>query len=81
MERANKLNEDGKAKQSESQLGKDSVPPTSLMRDAAVAGDLGAVSKSGSIPAGEPIAPRLGVDYPFPPYLEYAFLSVLSKVP
>ncbi|KAF4397091.1 hypothetical protein G4B88_008937 [Cannabis sativa] len=31
------------------------------------------VSKSGSVPALEPIAPRLGVDYPFPPYLEYAY--------
>ncbi|XP_030506672.2 U11/U12 small nuclear ribonucleoprotein 65 kDa protein [Cannabis sativa] len=31
------------------------------------------VSKSGSLPALEPIAPRLGVDYPFPPYLEYAY--------
>ncbi|KAM6546963.1 hypothetical protein CsatB_027699 [Cannabis sativa] len=31
------------------------------------------VSKSGSVAALEPIAPRLGVDYPFPPYLEYAY--------
>ncbi|XP_062113658.1 U11/U12 small nuclear ribonucleoprotein 65 kDa protein [Humulus lupulus] len=31
------------------------------------------VSKPGSLPAADPIAPRLGVDYPFPPYLEYAY--------
>lgn len=30
-------------------------------------------ASQGSIFAGEPIAPRLGVDYPFPPHLEYAY--------
>lgn len=35
--------------------------------------------KSGGLPASEPIAPRLGVDYPFPPFLEYVFLYSLTK--
>jgi U11/U12 small nuclear ribonucleoprotein SNRNP65 len=30
-------------------------------------------ASQGSIFVGEPIAPRLGVDYPFPPHLEYAY--------
>lgn len=30
-------------------------------------------TSQGSINVGEPIAPRLGVDYPFPPHLEYAY--------
>lgn len=29
---------------------------------------------------GEPIAARLGVDYPFPPHLEYAALLLLFNV-
>ncbi|KAJ6763059.1 RNA-BINDING REGION-CONTAINING PROTEIN 3 [Salix purpurea] len=71
VERASKLNEDSKFKQSEAQQGKDSILPTSLMKDASVTRDEG--SNFGSLPASEPIAPRLGVDYPFPPYLEYAY--------
>lgn len=78
MERASKLNEDSKFKQSEAQQGKDSIRSTSLMKDASVTRDEG--SNFGSLPASEPIAPRLGVDYPFPPYLEYVYLSVLPKV-
>lgn len=33
----------------------------------------GLVPQLRSIPASEPIADRLGVDYPFPPHLEYAY--------
>ncbi|XP_077235945.1 RNA-binding (RRM/RBD/RNP motifs) family protein isoform X2 [Tasmannia lanceolata] len=33
----------------------------------------GILIKGGSVPTGEPIASRLGVDYPFPPHLEYAY--------
>ncbi|XP_034684744.1 U11/U12 small nuclear ribonucleoprotein 65 kDa protein isoform X2 [Vitis riparia] len=36
-------------------------------------GDLGEGLKSSSLPASEPIAARLGIDYPFPPHLEYAY--------
>ncbi|KAI5554704.1 hypothetical protein POPTR_019G031700v4 [Populus trichocarpa] len=65
VERASKL--------SEAQQGKESVPPTSLIEDASVTRDVGDGSKFRSFPASEPIAPRLGVDYPFPPHLEYAY--------
>ncbi|POO00326.1 Splicing factor-like protein [Trema orientale] len=62
----------------EAQLSKDLVSPapaSSLVRNVSFAKDDAAeqVSKSGSLPAAEPIAPRLGVDYPFPPHLEYAY--------
>uniref|UniRef100_A0A1J3HYT0 U11/U12 small nuclear ribonucleoprotein 65 kDa protein n=1 Tax=Noccaea caerulescens TaxID=107243 RepID=A0A1J3HYT0_NOCCA len=30
-------------------------------------------SKSGQILSGEPIAPKLGINYPFPPHLQYAY--------
>ncbi|CAK7341345.1 unnamed protein product [Dovyalis caffra] len=73
VERASKLNEDSRFKQSEAQQGKDSILPTSLMKDASVTRDVLEGSKFGSLPAREPIAPRLGVDYPFPPHLEYAY--------
>jgi hypothetical protein len=72
VERASKL--------SEAQQGKESVPPTSLIEDASVTRDVGDGSKFRSFPASEPIAPRLGVDYPFPPHLEYVSLSVLRKL-
>ncbi|XP_061944355.1 U11/U12 small nuclear ribonucleoprotein 65 kDa protein-like isoform X2 [Populus nigra] len=65
VERASKL--------SEAQQGKESVPPTSLIEDASVTRDVADGSKFSSFPASEPIAPRLGVDYPFPPHLEYAY--------
>ncbi|KAK9156510.1 hypothetical protein Scep_003084 [Stephania cephalantha] len=41
--------------------------PTTLMKDAPLNLSIG------SGPGAEPIAPRLGVDYPFPPHLEYAY--------
>ncbi|XP_037493895.1 U11/U12 small nuclear ribonucleoprotein 65 kDa protein [Jatropha curcas] len=71
VEKANKPNKDNKNNQSETQLGKDHTAPTSVKKNASVTGDFADGSKS--TPATEPIAPRLGVDYPFPPYLEYAY--------
>ncbi|KAK9170635.1 hypothetical protein Syun_002775 [Stephania yunnanensis] len=41
--------------------------PTTFMKDAPLN------LSGGSGPGAEPIAPRLGVDYPFPPHLEYAY--------
>ena len=50
--------------QSDSQSGKDSSGPLQLsLKDAS--------NPVSSVYGGEPIAPRLGVDYPFPPHLEY----------
>ena len=36
-------------------------------------------TSQGSVNVGEPIAPRLGVDYPFPPHLEYVFVFSLQS--
>ncbi|ONK62763.1 uncharacterized protein A4U43_C07F7890 [Asparagus officinalis] len=44
---------------------KDSSQPASLLKDPA--------NPVNSVYASEPIASRLGVDYPFPPHLEYAY--------
>lgn len=56
----------------EAKLRKDLISPTSA---ASFSKDIGVeqVSRLGSHPAAEPVAPRLGVDYPFPPHLEYAY--------
>lgn len=68
VERAgNKPTLDSKLKASQAHSGEDAIPPTSLAKDATQH------FSSGSMPASEPIAPRLGVDYPFPPHLEYVF--------
>ncbi|KAK2452897.1 U11/U12 small nuclear ribonucleoprotein 65 kDa protein [Trifolium repens] len=69
-ERASKPNENG-GKSSETQLGKDSK--TSAVKSENVTKPIDADTKSGGLPIPEPIAHRLGVDYPFPPHLEYAY--------
>ncbi|MCL7045449.1 hypothetical protein MKW94_003232 [Papaver nudicaule] len=73
VERANKPTLSNKHPQNETQFGKDSnIPPGSLLKDV----NLGNVTKGanlGCLPSGEPIAARLGVEYPFPPHLEYAY--------
>ncbi|XP_065854167.1 U11/U12 small nuclear ribonucleoprotein 65 kDa protein isoform X2 [Euphorbia lathyris] len=66
VERAHKQNEDNKNKESEMQFPKDYISVSSMKKDHS--GDC-----TKSMPASEPIAPRLGVDYPFPPHLEYAY--------
>ncbi|KAL6342608.1 hypothetical protein AAG906_012468 [Vitis piasezkii] len=72
VERANKPTEDDKQK-SEALFGKDLTKPASLIKDFTMARDLGEGLKLSSLPASEPIAARLGIDYPFPPHLEYAY--------
>ncbi|MBA0618737.1 hypothetical protein Godav_028035 [Gossypium davidsonii] len=73
VERASKPAEQNKPQQTGVQLGKDFSQSASLLKDANSTRDPNLGSRSGSIPASEPIAPRLGVDYPFPPHLEYAY--------
>ncbi|KAF7140770.1 hypothetical protein RHSIM_Rhsim06G0113900 [Rhododendron simsii] len=68
VERANRTSENNKHQQAAAQSVKHS---SSMTKDAPVTRDLNAGSKLGSFPTSEPIAERLGVDYPFPPYLEY----------
>lgn len=70
MERASKPTEHNKPQQTGVQLGKDFSQSASFLKDANSTRDPNLGSRSGSIPASEPIAPRLGVDYPFPPHLE-----------
>ncbi|CAL5343031.1 unnamed protein product [Camellia sinensis] len=71
VERANKPTENNKNQQGAGQSGKHS---SSLTKDSTPNRDLNEGSKLGSFSASDPIAERLGVDYPFPPHLEYVFL-------
>lgn len=61
------------AGQTEAQGMKDFKQSTSKTKDATLIRDIGSSSKPGSVFADEPIAARLGVEYPFPPHLEYAY--------
>ncbi|XP_060168546.1 U11/U12 small nuclear ribonucleoprotein 65 kDa protein isoform X1 [Lycium barbarum] len=69
VERASRSTERDKYGQSEPRIGNESV---SLIQDAA-AKEFGGGSRAGPYPVSEPIAERLGVDYPFPPHLEYVY--------
>lgn len=71
-ERASNSIETGE-KSTGAQLGNDSK--TSLVKNANVTIPNDGDTKSGGLPIPEPIAERLGVDYPFPPHLEYATSS------
>lgn len=62
-------------RQSEHRIGDGSV---SSIKDAA-AKEFGGVSREGPYPGSNPIAERLGVDYPFPPHLEYDFSCLVLK--
>ncbi|KAK6118697.1 hypothetical protein DH2020_047554 [Rehmannia glutinosa] len=71
VERASKVIEDPKHQESETQTRKDHA--TSMMKDASVSRCFSDNPRGGYIHASEPIAEKLGVDYPFPPHLEYAY--------
>ncbi|XP_010257747.1 PREDICTED: U11/U12 small nuclear ribonucleoprotein 65 kDa protein-like [Nelumbo nucifera] len=74
VEKANKPTLNNKGQQNDVQLGKEfSTPPTFLKKDVPLPGNFTNGSDPCSLSAGEPIAPRLGVDYPFPPHIEYAY--------
>ncbi|WOK95903.1 hypothetical protein Cni_G04610 [Canna indica] len=66
VERAGKANSKSADQKSESQSKKDStsINPAHLKES---------FLNQKKLSTGEPIAPRLGVDYPFPPHLEYAY--------
>ncbi|KOM38518.1 hypothetical protein LR48_Vigan03g190000 [Vigna angularis] len=68
-ERASKLTGNGENSGGD-QLGKDSK--TSMLKNANVGKPVDGDTKSRGLPLPEPIADRLGVNYPFPPHLEYA---------
>lgn len=76
-ERASNPTENGE-KSSGDQLGKD--PKTSMLMNANVTKPIDGDTKSGGLPIPEPIADRLGVNYPFPPHLEYAASSHFAVV-
>ncbi|KAL2320444.1 hypothetical protein Fmac_029413 [Flemingia macrophylla] len=69
-ERASNPTENGE-KISSAQLVNDSK--TSILKNANVAKPIDGDIKSAGLPIAEPIADRLGVNYPFPPHLEYAY--------
>ncbi|GKV07531.1 hypothetical protein SLEP1_g19291 [Rubroshorea leprosula] len=69
VERANKPSGDNKSQQ----LGKDFAQPAPLVKDSNLSRGANEDLRSGFLLGAEAIAPRLGVDYPFPPYLEYAY--------
>eukprot|EP00268_Persea_americana_P038748 TRINITY_DN3837_c0_g1_i10.p1 TRINITY_DN3837_c0_g1~~TRINITY_DN3837_c0_g1_i10.p1 ORF type:complete len:538 (-),score=126.06 TRINITY_DN3837_c0_g1_i10:670-2091(-) len=74
VERAGKALSDNKNRESEGQLAKDSSSSAaSLLKGTPITGNVTKGNIPGSEPISEPIAPRLGVDYQFPPHLEYAY--------
>ncbi|RWR80036.1 RNA recognition motif domain-containing protein [Cinnamomum micranthum f. kanehirae] len=74
VERAGKALSDNKNRESEGQLAKDSSSSAaSLLKGTPITGNVAKGNIPGSEPISEPIAPRLGVDYQFPPHLEYAY--------
>lgn len=72
-ERANPI--DNGEKSSGAQQGKDSK--TSVVN---VTKSVDEDTKSAGLPTPQPIADRLGVDYPFPPHLEYASISYFATI-
>ncbi|KAG0487868.1 hypothetical protein HPP92_006679 [Vanilla planifolia] len=66
VDRADKVTSKNANQQSAPTFSKDtSGASTPLVKDS--------LARHKSFESGEPIAPRLGVDYPFPPHLEYAY--------
>ncbi|KAG6513281.1 hypothetical protein ZIOFF_023594 [Zingiber officinale] len=63
VERAGKPNLKSADQKSDSQSKKDSTANSSHLKES--------FTNQKNLTTGEPIAPRLGVDYPFPPHLEY----------
>ncbi|CAI9289826.1 unnamed protein product [Lactuca saligna] len=70
VERATTSPHDTKTQQNKPKLGNNAM---SAKDDADVAKDLKQESMTKSTSAFEPIAEKLGVEYPFPPHLEYAY--------
>ncbi|KAG8374521.1 hypothetical protein BUALT_Bualt10G0003600 [Buddleja alternifolia] len=68
--RATTFKEDIKHKESQTRTRQDTA---SMMKKASAPKDSFDSSREGSIHSSEPIAEKLGVDYPFPPHLEYAY--------
>lgn len=73
VERASKVNGDTKQQENETDTKKDAT----LSSDASVTKGSTDNYKGGYLHSREPIAEKLGVDYPFPPHLEYVILSVV----
>lgn len=73
VERARELVEDRKHQEREPQTRKDVV----LTNNSSFVTDLNDSSRRDSVHAREPISQKLGVEYPFPPHLEYVSLSAL----
>lgn len=70
VERASKGIEGTKQQDNEREVRKD---PSSMVKDASAPKGSSHNYAGSDIHANEPIAQKLGVDYPFPPHLEYAY--------
>ncbi|KFK43219.1 hypothetical protein AALP_AA1G096000 [Arabis alpina] len=67
VQRANKPNENKKSRQVEESMAKGNAFSTVSSNND------NNDSKSGQMISGEPIAPKLGINYSFPPHLQYAY--------
>ncbi|MQL91397.1 hypothetical protein Taro_024018 [Colocasia esculenta] len=74
VERAGKVISDDMHQKNEAQSAKESsIQSAPSLNDQSVMEKLSKASYVSSVASGEPIASRLGVDYPFPPYLSYEY--------
>lgn len=73
VERASNETKDNKIQGKGAPSANDIIPPSTVTKEAGLPGDRNENPNCGFATASEPIAPKLGVDYPFPPHLEYAY--------
>ncbi|XP_030516861.2 U11/U12 small nuclear ribonucleoprotein 65 kDa protein [Rhodamnia argentea] len=73
VERASNDSKDNKIRGKGAPSANDKIAPSTVTKEAGLPGDHNENSNCGFATASEPIAPKLGVDYPFPPHLEYAY--------
>ncbi|XP_056158370.1 U11/U12 small nuclear ribonucleoprotein 65 kDa protein isoform X3 [Syzygium oleosum] len=73
VERASNETKDNKIQGKGASSANDITAPSTVTKEAGLPGDRNENPTYGFATANEPIAPKLGVDYPFPPHLEYAY--------
>lgn len=70
VERASNETKDNKIQGKGASSANDITAPSTVTKEAGLPGDRHETPTYGFATANEPIAPKLGVDYPFPPHLE-----------
>ncbi|KAI3437099.1 uncharacterized protein J3R85_005840 [Psidium guajava] len=73
VERASNDTKDNKIRGKGAPSASDKIAPSTVAKEAGLPEDRNENPNRGFATASEPIAPKLGVDYPFPPHLEYAY--------